>query len=298
LKSIIVPTRNRPELLKRLIEIVIPQLSPQDELIIIDSSDIDFLSQYLSLNPRLKYVTTGIRSAAVQRNIGLDQITDSRYVFFLDDDVAPDSTYFEKCINVLETSNAVGVSGIALNPNSKALRSYPSGLVGLYHRFFLLDSMRDGVLLRSGVNIPVRDYSEKLHHVDWLIGCAGWLTEEVGDTRFESDFLGQSLSEDVIFSVRMGKKGRIVTDPSIVLNHYESDVARPSKLEFWQMWIVNRYRLIQVAKFGLSGHLSYWWANLGQFGILFYSKTRRRGYQQGSIKGLISGSLMVLGFKK
>ena len=284
--------------MNRLIEIVVPQLSPQDELIIIDSSDIDFVSQNLSLNPRLKYVTTGIRSAAVQRNIGLDQITDSRYVFFLDDDVAPDSTYFEKCINILESSNAVGVSGIALNPNSKTLRSYPSGLVGLYHRFFLLDSMRDGILLRSGVNIPVRDYSEKIYDVDWLIGCAGWLTEEVGNTRFESDFLGQSLSEDVIFSVRMGKKGRIVTDPSIVLNHYESDVARPSKLEFWQMWMVNRHRLIQVAKFGLPGHLSYWWANLGQLGILFYSKTRRRGYQQGSIRGLISGSLMVLGFKK
>jgi glycosyltransferase involved in cell wall biosynthesis len=298
LKSIIIPTRNRPQLLKRLVKILVPSLSEQDELIIIDSSDIQCLSHGLSRNPKIKYITTGIRSAAVQRNIGLEQITDSRYVFFLDDDVEPDPTYFEKCINILESSNAVGASGIALNPNSKELRSYPSGLVGFYHRLFLLDSMRDGVLLRSGVNIPVRDYSGKVYDVDWLIGCSAWLTEEVGDTRFESDFLGQSLSEDVIFSVRMGKKGRIVTDPSIVLSHDESDVARPSKLEFWKMWMINRYRLIQVADFGLPGYFSYWWANLGQFGILLYSKTRRRGYQPGSIKGLISGSLTVLGFEK
>ena len=298
MKSIIVPTRNRPELLKRLIDNVVPSLSAQDELIIIDSSDDYFLSQRLSLNPEIKYITTGIRSAAVQRNMGLDQITDSRYVFFLDDDVEPDSMYFEKCINILESSNAIGVSGVAINPKSKGLRSYPSGLVGLYHRLFLLDSMRDGVLLKSGVNIPVRDYSGKVYDVDWLIGCSAWLTEKVGNTRFESDFLGQSLSEDVIFSVRMGKKGRIVTDPSIVLSHDESDVARPSKLEFWQMWMINRYRLIQVAEFGLPGYFSYWWANLGQFGILLYSKTRKRGYQPGSIKGLISGSLTVLGFEK
>ena len=281
-----------------MVGIVVPQLSPHDELIIIDSSDIELLSQNLALDPRIKYVTTEIRSAAVQRNIGLDQITDSEYVFFLDDDVAPESTYFDKCINILENSDVVGVSGIALNPNSKTLRSYPSGLVGLYHRFFLLDSMKDGVLLRSGVNIPVRDYSGKIYDADWLIGCAGWMTEEIGNTRFESDFLGQSLSEDVIFSVRMSGKGRIVTDPSIVLSHNESEIARPSKLEFWQMWMINRYRLIQVANFGLLGNLSYWWANLGQLGILVYSKARRHGYQQGSIKGLISGSLMVLGFRK
>lgn len=278
--------------------VLVPELVEDDELIIVDSSDPGLLSHKLTSIPRVKYVVTEIRSAAVQRNIGLDHLGNSKYVFFLDDDVLPNIDYFEKCISVLNNSNAVGVSGLALNPNSGVLRSYPSGLVGFYHRLFLLDSKKDGALLKSGVNIPVRDYLGNIHDVDWLIGCAMWLTEKVGNTRFESDFLGQSLSEDVIFSVRMGKKGRIVNDPSIVLSHDESVVARPSKEEFWQMWMVNRYRLIRVANFGKLGNLSYWWANLGQFGILCYSKARRLGYQKGSIKGLISGSLMVLGFKK
>ena len=298
MKSIIVPTRNRPELLNRLVNVLVPQLQEDDELIIVDSSDFGLLSQKLSSIPQLKYFVSDIRSAAVQRNIGLDHLGNSKYVFFLDDDVLPNVDYFEKCISAINNSNVVGVSGVALNPNSGVLRSYPSGLIGLYHRLFLLDSKRDGALLKSGVNIPVRDYLGNIYDVDWLIGCAGWLTEEIGNTRFESDFLGQSLSEDVIFSVRMARKGRIVNDPSIVLSHDESDVARPSKEEFWQMWMVNRYRLIQVANFGIFGNLSYWWANLGQFGILCYSKARGIGYQQGSIKGLISGSLMVLGFKK
>ena len=279
-------------------DILVPQLSAQDELIIVDSSDDDHLSEDLGLIPHIKYLKTKIRSAAVQRNMGLNELKDSKYVFFLDDDIAPEPSYFNDCIRILEISGVVGVSGIALNPNSKVLRSYPSGFVGLYHRFFLLDSMRDGVLLRSGVNVPVRDYSDNVFDVDWLIGCSGWSTKEIGETRFESDFLGQSLSEDVIFSVRMSEKGRLVTVPSIVLSHDESEIARPTKAEFWKMWMVNRYRLIHVAEFGLTGYFSYWWASLGQFGILFYSKTRRRGYQPGSIKGLISGSLTVLGFKK
>ena len=298
MKSIIIPTRNRSELLHRLVEIVVPKLSHEDELIIVDSSDEDHLSDDLGQLPNVKYLKTKIRSAAVQRNLGLDQITDSKYVFFLDDDIAPESTYFDDCIKILEISGVVGVSGVALNPSSKVLRTYPSGLIGLYHRLFLLDSKKDGVLLTSGVNVPVRDYSDNIFDVDWLIGCSGWLSKEICDTRFEPDFLGQSLSEDVIFSVRMRKKGRLVTVPSIVLSHDESEIARPSKAEFWEMWMVNRYRLIQVANFGLSGKFSYWWASLGQFGILCYSKSRKRGYQPGCIKGLISGSLLVLGFKK
>ena len=298
MKSIIVPTRNRSELLHRLVEIVVPTLSHQDELIIVDSSDKDHLSDDLCQLPNVKYLKTKIRSAAVQRNMGLDQVTDSKYVFFLDDDIAPESTYFEDCIRILEISGIVGVSGVALNPSSKVLRAYPSGLIGLYHRLFLLDSKKDGVLLTSGVNVPVRDYSNNIFDVEWLIGCSGWLAKEISETRFESDFLGQSLSEDVIFSVRMSKKGRLVTVPSIVLSHDESEIARPSKAEFWEMWMVNRYRLIQVANFGLSGKLAYWWASLGQYGILCYSKFRKRGYQPGCLKGLISGSLLVLGFKK
>jgi GT2 family glycosyltransferase len=277
---------------------VVPKLSQQDELIIVDSSDDDQLSDDLGQIPQINYVKTKIRSAAVQRNIGLDQITDSKYVFFLDDDVAPQSTYFENCIKILESSDVVGVSGVALNPSSLILRTYPSGMIGLYHRLFLLDSKKDGVLLKSGVNVPVRDYSDSIFDVDWLIGCSAWLTKEIGDTRFESDFLGQSISEDVIFSVRMSEKGRLVTIPSIVLSHDESEIARPSKAEFWEMWMVNRYRLIEVANFGIIGRLAYWWANLGQLGILCYAKLRKRGHKPGSIKGLISGCLLVLGFKK
>ena len=297
LKSIIVPTRNRPELLNRLVKILALQLKDSDELIIVDSSDPALLSKNLSSMPQVKYLMTEIRSAAVQRNIGLDHIGSSKYIFFLDDDVIPNADYFEKCISTLDESNAIGISGVALNPKSKVLRSYPKGLIGAYHRFFLLDSMKDGVLLKSGVNIPVRKYLGESYQVDWLIGCSGWLTEKIGDTRFESDFLGQSLSEDVIFSVRMRMKGLIVTDPSIILTHDESEIARPSKDEFWKMWVINRYRLIGVASFGLAGALCYWWANLGQLGILCYSKFRKQNYSSGSIKGLLTGALVILGMK-
>lgn len=298
MKSIVVPTRNRPELLNRLVEAILPQLLHEDELIIIDSSDAQLQSKNLIEIPKIRYVTTEIRSAAVQRNIGLDLIGSSKYVFFLDDDVLPKFDYFEKCLAALDRLGAIGISGVALNSNVISLRSYPRGFIGAYRRIFLLDSVKDGILLKSGVNIPVRNYSGEISETDWLIGCSAWVAEKIGNTRFEPDFTGQSLTEDVIFSVRMSKKGKLVTDPSIDLSHEESEIARPNKKEFWQMWVINRYRLIEVANFGSLGLLSYWWANFGQLGILYYKKVRRLEYQSGSIKGLVIGALLVLGFKK
>ena len=74
MKSIIVPTRNRPELLNRLVGVIVPQLLENDELIIVDSSDSEFLSMGLTSIPQIKYLITYICSAAVQRNIGLYNI--------------------------------------------------------------------------------------------------------------------------------------------------------------------------------------------------------------------------------
>ena len=298
MKSIIIPTRNRPNLLSDLIKTILPLLSGEDEVIVVDSSDLDLLSSNLEKIPRIKFKTSHIQSAAVQRNIGLNEIGSTNYVFFLDDDVVPDSDYFTNCIQALKISGAIGVSGLALKSSQINLRPRPSGFAGLFRRIFLLDSKKDGTILRSGISIPIRDSERRILEVDWLIGCSGWVAEKIGQNRFESDFLGQSLSEDVIFSMRMKKRGRLVTDSSIILHHHESGINRPSKEEFWRMWIVNRYRLIQVAEFGIPGVFCYWWANLGQFLILFFLKFIRNNQNSGSVKGLISGALLVIGFRK
>ena len=96
-------------MLNRLVGAIVPQLLEDDELVIVDSSDPEFLSKNLTSRPQIKYLITDICSAAVQRNIGLDNIGNSKYTFFLDDDVLPSIGYFEKCISLLDGSSVVGV---------------------------------------------------------------------------------------------------------------------------------------------------------------------------------------------
>ena len=291
--SIIIPTRNRPELLFRLINKLIKIIELDYEIIVVDSSDLDKCFPERYINKNIKYKVTNIRSAAAQRNIGLDLRDDSEYTFFLDDDVLPSSDYFKKSLSALVETHSVGVSGVAINSQKSEIRMKPTGFSGFVHRVFLLDSNRDGVVLRSGVNIPVRTKEPKRVKAEWLIGCSGWKSDKIGETRFESDFRGQSLAEDVIFSVRMSEFGELVTDTSIILEHEESDIERPNGREFWKMWIENRHKLVQVLVGERRFYFGYWWANFGQMLILMYAKIWNRNYRNGSLRGLIDGLITV-----
>jgi glycosyltransferase involved in cell wall biosynthesis len=262
---VIVPTRNRRFLLKELLLNLEPNVNSNFNIVIVDSSDEFFPLEVASYPCNVIQIHTEKQSAAIQRNIALE-IMDERteFVFFLDDDVRIKSGYFEKLIEILSRPGVVGASGVALNPLAKFKRKPPKGIRGIFYRLFLLDSKHDGKLLRSGVNIPVRNYRGEAIEVDWLIACSAWKSRFIGKTRFEADFWGASLAEDVIFSRRMAKNGLLMTDPSVILDHLESVESRISKRNFWKMWVVNRLRVVEISNFGYLGYLSLIWSSIGQ----------------------------------
>jgi GT2 family glycosyltransferase len=266
-------------------------LKNDDKVIIIDSSDLGSQSQNLQTISRISYVITDVKSAAIQRNIGIDLIGPSDYVFFLDDDVIPPKNYFSDCVKTLEDSRAVGMSGVAINPQKINTFAKKKSIL---HRIFLLDSSKSGSLLKSGVNVPIRTLNSGVKEVEWLIGCSAWVYSAISDTRFETDFMGQSLGEDVIFSTRMKSKGKLVTNSKILLIHEESMIERPTRKDFWENWVQSRYRIIQVAKFGKTGAICFWWSNLGQFLVLAFLKLIRRNYVEGSLLGLLVGFVSIL----
>jgi GT2 family glycosyltransferase len=197
------------------------------------------------------------------------------FLAFIDDDILVERDYVSRLMSVLFATEAVGVSGIATNREINKKRLKPFGLSGLIHRIFLLDSKTDGALLCSGINIPIRSERDENLEVDWLIGCSIWRSESIEDLEFERDFKGQSLAEDVIFSVRARKRGKLITNPSVVIDHYESPNERPDKLAHYQMWVVNRKRLITVMGGGFIRRSAFQFANFGQALIFLYLGFRK-----------------------
>ena len=108
--SVVIPTRNRDASLRNLLNKILNQTLPPFEIIIVDSSEIK-QSSYESMNKSIKYFYTTFKSAAKQRNFGINCLSkDAKVLFFLDDDINPNSTYFEDMLTTLFSLKAVGVS--------------------------------------------------------------------------------------------------------------------------------------------------------------------------------------------
>ena len=295
--SIIIPTRNRTNLLTNLLEHIDMKDKSLLEIIIIDSSDYEISKQLFFRNKKIKYFHTAIKSASIQRNIGIEKLNkSSKYVFFLDDDVIPSSTYFQELINDLVLNKAIGASGIALGLNNKKRKKgWLINLSDLVKRLFLLDSKIDGKLLKSGVNIPVRTnkQTEKyIQEVDWLIGCSAWEKNIILKIKFPTNFYGQSLGEDVLFSALANKHGKLIVDPNIVLIHLESSIMRPDDLDHFKMWVHNRY--IISTKLNLSRYnLMYHWCNFGKVVQLILLIPLNLKQNFSSLKGILYGYISI-----
>lgn len=87
--TIIIPTHDRPQLLKRTLESLIAQTCQEFKVVIVSDTP-GYLPPYQELSQldkRFDYVlrSTGVPGPAASRNLGL-AIADSEYILFLDDD--------------------------------------------------------------------------------------------------------------------------------------------------------------------------------------------------------------------
>jgi GT2 family glycosyltransferase len=285
--SVIIPTRNRSELLIGCLKAILDNSTKPNQIIVIDSSDLNNRRKVGYLSSIIEQEFTDIKSAAKQRNLGLNKVpSNCNYVAFLDDDVLIPQNYFSTLIFSMEKNGYIGISGQAINIENKVGSLQKNKIQHLIARFFLLDSTKSGVILKSGVNIPIQSENTNTIETEWLIGCSVWNFPKIKDLSFEEDFFGQSLGEDVIFSLKASRSGKIAVDPSVVLNHLESPVMRPNPEEFLRMWVINRKRIVHEIQPRPFKYSAYHWANFGKLlQIIFLPSSDKLLKINGILKG-------------
>jgi len=290
--SVVIPTRNRDASLRNLLNKIIEQTSQPDEIIIVDSSEIS-QSSYEIINKSIKYLHTTEKSAARQRNIGIISVKqDIQVLFFLDDDTNPNSTYFEDMLGTLISLQAVGVSGLAIN-TEKIERIKPRGILGFIKKISFLDSNIDGKLLISGVGIPVRKRNVGIIEVDWLIGCSCWDFGKIKNLKFEEDFMGYSLGEDVIFSVKARKLGKLFVNSNIFLNHLELPQTDLNIIKHNYMWVYYRFRLSKYNSNKFVFYLAFYLSVLSKLIFSLINMPRRPIMSIKQISGLTLGIINI-----
>jgi glycosyltransferase involved in cell wall biosynthesis len=281
--SVVIPTLNRNALLNKLVSYLI-SFKDIDEIIIVDSSDTPNPEAFESKNKKVNYTRTQIKSAAIQRNIGLELVSKkTTHIAFIDDDTWPEKDYFSKLEKTMYKFNAVGVSGITNDLHAKLKKTGGNEKRDFFKKLFFLASSKECVVLRSGVNTPVKELTNTEIRSQWLIGCSLWDRELIRNVRFDSSLLTNSVGEDVIFSIQASVNGPLYVNKSVVLQH-NSSTQYAKSLSIFEQWIKNRQKIINLIGNSFINKLCYIIANSGAVIWFVLHNAKNPENVRGSIK--------------
>lgn len=148
-------------------------------------------------------------------------------------------------------------------------------------------------MLISGIGIPVRKGNNSIIEVEWLIGCSCWDFQKIKKLKFEEDFIGYSLGEDVIFSVQAGKLGKLFVNSNIILNHLELPQTDLNIIKHNYMWVYYRFRLSKYISNKTIFYLGFYLSILSKLLFLLINMPRRPIISIKQISGLILGLINI-----
>ena len=254
--AIVIPTKDRPQEVRRLLESIRAQPVYPTQVVIVDAGDRSLLS-ILGEFPELEicHIRADRPGLTRQKNIGFCNVDPrTELIAFIDDDIVLEPGALPAMLAYWEQA-APFVGGASFNNvKSPWLLSRP---VRLYLWLFLMDSGEYGVVLRSGFNTPIANAPET-RFVEWLNGgCTIWRREVFQEHRFDEWFPGNGLCEDLRFSRQVGRRFRLVVVADARVQHQEAP--RTMQGDYFQgiAQVVNRFYVVQCDE-GLSRALCMW----------------------------------------
>lgn len=278
--ALVICTRNRSLDLNACLESLHYCSDLPGIVLVVDSSDGQESSavcgrhriELADANSDLVYLRTG-PGLTHQRNCGLAALPDGlEYVYFVDDDCVVPDGYFstiratfaahKDCVGAGATIKNVRPDG-SPNPPDPSRTPVLKRAVGAFERAFSLDR-RPGRVNSAAVVGTLKGPPRSTTEVQWLSGCSmAFRLEDARSVLFNEDTLrGYALGEDVEFSLRISRLGKLMIAPGIEMAHKASPTNRLNARAFAKMDTVNRYFLVTSfpARFRKS---AYWRSIVG-----------------------------------
>lgn len=200
--ALLVPTKDRPQKMRNLLESLVAQGEPCGRVIVVASGQ-NIQELVLAFADRLpvEYHHCEPPGQIRQRNLGIALLDPAQtpLVAFLDDDIVLEAGAQAA---MLEFWNRPGMdpAGVAFN-----LVNMPAYVPSLFRRLFLVDGDDPGRVLPSGANTPVWNVPRDIHS-QWLPGGATvWRCDLVKTSMHQEIYAKRALCEDLIFSYPIGK---------------------------------------------------------------------------------------------
>lgn len=213
--SALLPTRDRPLSLDKMLHSLALQAEQPAEIIVIDASDDEQTKELCqpklhNLDSKLIYRRATETGAASQRNQALQYATYDT-IWLIEDDITLEADCLTRLWQALQSDHNLG--GVnAMITNQKY--SPPGKISSLLFRFFhgRQESSYAGKCIGPALNLLPEDSPNlpEIVPVDWLnTTCVLYRREALPQPMFSSFFTGYSLLEDVALSLTVGKQWRL-----------------------------------------------------------------------------------------
>lgn len=257
--ALVVPTKDRPDDLGKLLASLSTQTRAPDQLIIVDGSKPDIrhvIDQFPQL--RVDYVRVYPPSLSQQRNAGMQRLDpDITLAGYLDDDIVLEPAAVETMLRFWSGADA-DIGGAAFNITNAARPKW----IGL-KTLLQVDAAHPGTMLRSGFPSTI-GFQQKDLETQWLYGGATvWRREVIQKYAYDEWFLGTGFMEDVDFSFSVRKDYRLKVIAGARLAHYSHPVRleRERLLGRWQ--VTNRMYFVRKHQARGLSLCAAWVANAG-----------------------------------
>ena len=230
---VIIATRNRAEMLSKLLESIVDnQVKP--DLISIVSSGVEIESTIVKFKDKLKieHIHTNKSGQVLQRNLALENIKEIYDAYsFLDDDVILDQEFFSKIGSFLAKSDdSIGGVGVNLEREENVLMQ---NVIANRICKYLNSNHISGKVLRSGRGIKYIG-NESIKQVAWLNGLSVWTHPVISNFKHVPMGNRYAAAEDLIFSYKVGKVYKLYYNPEIKAKDQNSEKTNPPNLDIYR----------------------------------------------------------------
>lgn len=252
--AFIVPTKDRPDDLRRMLTSLNNQTRRPEQVIIVDASKVpldDLAGSFSELS--IDYLRwEGKPSAAAQRNGGLHLVRNEMdLVCFFDDDQVLHADALSVMLDFWVTvDESVGGASFYDTDHLKDRRASFLKRMGISVKLGLY-SNEPGRVAASGWQ-SMYGVLKETTFVEWMGSGASVIRKDLLELfRFDEFFDGCSYLEDVDFSYSISRKFKLAVLPAAKFDHAHAKLGRSSAFEFGKAELRNRLYLVKKHKLSL-----------------------------------------------
>jgi len=272
--SVVIPTYNRAQDLRRCLDSILVQTVLPNEVLIVDDSDRDrdeviksverVVLAFHHKNIYLKYFRNDRGKAlTIAKNLGIEK-SSGDIISFLDDDVILDRKYYEEILKIYEQyPHALGVEGKVVETKKKGLSFIVAEILGRLFYLGYREKNKCRMLPSLGNTYLLED---RTVNCEWISGASTYRKKVFNEFKYDENLLKYSWGEDQDLSYRIFKKypSSLYVAPQAKYVHKVSPTGRIAKREVVHMGeIYYLYLFYKIIDQSLKNKAIYLWSRVG-----------------------------------